>query len=93
MLADRRYGLPGSDRERIGSDGSAAIQFGDDVVSIATVESWFSISPKILDRWNEPGGQVQSWHNEDPQLALTIKLGGRSSEGVSCLSIVGSRLG
>jgi uncharacterized OB-fold protein len=62
VCADSWTGLPGSDEERSGADGSGAIIFGNDEDSIAVIKNWKSHVVELLERWKTPSDEVvQTW--------------------------------
>jgi len=62
VCSDSWTGLPGSDEERFGADGSGAISFGNDGESIAVIRNWKSHVIELLERWKIPSDEVvQTW--------------------------------
>jgi 3-hydroxy-3-methylglutaryl CoA synthase/uncharacterized OB-fold protein len=102
VLADLRFGLPGSGDERDGGDGAAAFLFGDGNAApvMAEITAHASTTAEFLDRWRLPTDRTsRAWEERFGEhvygsLAATafanaLKLAGLPPEGIDHLIVTG----
>lgn len=101
VLSDIRIGLPGSDDERTGGDGAAALVFATDGPFLATIVAHGAMTTEFLDRWRIPGeshsrvweerfGEVAYRQAGEQALANALKNGGVSLGDIDHLIVTGT---
>jgi 3-hydroxy-3-methylglutaryl CoA synthase len=80
ILADIRYGRPGSADEREGGDGAAAFLFGEGEGVLAEILGGASRTEEFLDRWRAPGESFSRVWEERFGLELYLPLVREASE-------------